>query len=329
MSATADAAAVRRGAGLFALGERGVLEVTGGDRARWLNGMLSNEVADLTGLPDHSGCYALLLSPKGRIVADLHVLARGDRYWLELDGAHLAAVRMRLERYIIADDVALDDVSDRWARLGIEGPASRGIVEKACGERVALAPECGGEFRIADAAVVIAAYGWSGETAFQLFVPREAEPRVVAALREAGGAALTLCDDATLEVLRIEAGVPRLGAELDEDVFPAEAGLLARAVSLTKGCFTGQEIVARLESRGNVNHRLVGLRFDGGPPAVGASLANAEGREIGEVTSVGISEALGPIGLGYVRLPFDAPETPLRAETEGARVAALPLLDGA
>jgi aminomethyltransferase len=322
-SAADRAAAVRRGVGVFAELRRGILEVTGGDRSRWLNGMISAEVADLAPGASRSGAYALLLSPKGRILADLHVTARESCFWLETDAEQLPGLLARLDRYVIADDVSLTDVSDDFARIGIEGPAAPALVETLVAAPLSLAPEAWAEAEVAGATLAIAAWGWSGERAFQLFVPAHARAAVLAAIEAAAGVGLVHGDADTLEVLRIEAGVPRVGAELDEEVFPAEAGLIERAVSLTKGCFTGQEIVARLESRGQVNHRLVALRFEGeGSPEVGATLTLEDGKPIGEVTSVCLS-SLGAIGLGYARLPHDAPGTRLLAGSREVRVAAL------
>ena len=128
-----------------------------------------------------------------------------------------------------------------------------------------------------------------------------------------------------LELLRIEAGCPRLGAELDEDVLPAEAHLTERAVSFTKGCYTGQEIVARIESRGRVNHLLVGLAFEAETPALGAPLREGE-RQVGEVTSVCVSPQCGAIGLGYVRRALAEPGTRLECEGGSVQVAALPFV---
>ena len=123
LSAGERASAVRRSSGWFRLRERALLEVSGGDRVRWLNGMLSNDVAQLESGGASSGCYALLLTPRGRIVADLHVLQRGDVFWLELAADAAARVEARLEKYIIADDVWLVDRSRAFARFGLEGSA--------------------------------------------------------------------------------------------------------------------------------------------------------------------------------------------------------------
>lgn len=323
--AASRAAAVRRGVGVFPDLPRGLVEVGGGDRVRWLNGMLTVDVTALAPGAPRSGAYALLLSPKGRILADLQVIARPEHFWLDTEAVQLPGLIARLERYVIADDVTLRDVSGDHAHVGIEGPGAPALVEALTGAAApALLPDAGCDVEIAGVPLVLAAFGWSGEPAFQLILPAAARETVTRAIRAAGGDALVEGDAATLEVLRIEAGIPRVGAELDEEVFPAEARLVARAVSLTKGCFTGQEIVARIESRGQVNHHLVALRFDGdAAPEAGAELALADGRRVGEVTSACVSSR-GPIGLGYVRLPHDAPGSELRCGARGVRVAALP-----
>jgi aminomethyltransferase len=310
--------------GLFRRADRALLCVAGADRVRWLDGMLSNDVRSLAVGPERSGCYALLLSPKGRIQADLHVLQRGDFFWLELAADALARVRGQLERYVIADDVSLADETPHWARLALEGPGARAVLERAAGAPGIAAADCGLDLRLGGVPVVVAAWGETA-TGLQLFVPRESGERVADALRTAADGELVEGDAETLEVLRIEAGRPRLGAELDDEVFPAEAGLVPRAVSLTKGCYTGQEIVARLESRGRVNHRLVGLRCaDPEPPAPGTALEDEAGKRVGEVTSACVSPAAGAIALGFVRLPQDAPGTSLRAGARRVEVTALP-----
>jgi folate-binding protein YgfZ len=315
------ARAVRRGAGLFELGDRALLEVAGGDRVRWLQGQISN---DVTALAPGEGCYATVLTVKGRIVADLHVLAREDAFWLETGAEALEAVRTRLDRYIVADDVTLADASDRFARLALEG-ARAGAVLEAVG--VAPPPADGASAaRIADRDVVVWAFGFGNEPAYQLLVAPDAADAVRGALLAAGEPeGLVPADAEALETLRVESGVPRLGRELDEEVFPAEARL-DRAISTTKGCYTGQEIVERIRSRGAVNYRLVGLRFEGAPPPPDTELRDADGKRVGEITSVARSPEAGAIGLGYLRCELEAPGTEVRAGEVTARVAALPFL---
>ena len=312
---------------MFALRERALVAVRGRDRVRWLDGMLSNDVARLRPGRSASGCYALLLTPQGRIVCDFHVLQRGDEIWLETDSRGLPDVLARLERHIIADDVTLEDRSAEITRIGVEGAAVPQLLARALGEPPQLASECAGDFTCAGHRICVAAFGWSGAPGFQLIAPAGAEASLAAALRAAApqGVDLVEGDAEVLEILRVEAGIPRLHRELDEDVLPAEAGLMARAVSLEKGCYTGQEIVARIHSRGAESHRLVALRFDGAVPAPGAELSAGE-RVVGSVTSACRSAAAGPIGLGFVRRPFDAEGSELRASGVAARVAAAPLV---
>jgi folate-binding protein YgfZ len=174
--------------------------------------------------------------------------------------------------------------------------------------------------------VCVAAFGWSGAPAFQLIAPADAEGALVEALRACATPELPLVDgDAeVLEILRIEAGIPRLFHELGPEVLPPEARLVPRAVSLDKGCYTGQEIVARLVSRGAESHRLVALRFSSDPPPAGTEL-HADGRRVGSVTSSCRSARAGSIGLGFVRRPFDAEGGALVAGDVEVRVALPPL----
>ena len=313
MSADTDViGAVRRAVALFDLSDerganRGLIEVTGRDAPRWLDGMLSNDVTVIERGSERSGCYATALTPKGRIVADLHVLAREGGYWLEIAAGAIPDLLSRLRRYIVADDVELVDRTPDFVRLGVEGPSASALLLAAaveCDESLrleGLARDSWCELPIAGAAVPAARFGWSGEDAYQLFVPRASRAPVIRSLEAAGnGLGLALGSFAALEVLRIEAGIPRLGAELDEDVFPDEARLDA-AISRTKGCYTGQEIVARLYSRGAVNHLLVGLHFDGDSSPQPDTELFSDGRRCGEVTSSCISPTAGRgrlVGIG-------------------------------
>ena len=320
--------AARRSAALFRLVDRGAIEVRGADRVRFLQGQLTNDVAALDPAGPRSGCYALALSREGRIAVDLHVLARRESIWLETAASHVAATLERLGKYLIADDVELVDRSGEIARFGVEGPRARELLTAAAARIPELLPDSAAETRIAGAEVLVAAYGWSGEAAFQLFAPRAAEGDVGSALAAAAAAcdAVEAGSDA-LEVLRIEAGIPSVGRELGPDVLPAEARLLARAVSFTKGCYTGQEVVARMQSRGRVAHLLVGLAFEGALPEIGAPLL-AGGVRVGAVTSAARSPSAGPIGLAFVRRGHDAPDTALEVGGGIARVVALPFVAG-
>ena len=317
-------AATRAGAGLFVMEGRALLEVRGEDRLRWLDGMISGDVAALVAGDDGSGCYAMLLTNRGRVVADLHVGRLGDSFVLESRRDQLSKILETLTRFIIADDVALLALGEDFEALGLEGPLAAQVLSATVGSEVELAAENWAALEIAGCGVRVGAFGFSGETAFQIHVARQDRAEVEAAFESAGKAYdLVRGDASALEVMRIEAGIPALCSELDEDVFPAEARL-ERATSTSKGCYVGQEIVARLRARGQVNHLLVGLRIEGAAlPELDATLSS-QGRRTGEITSTATSPDHGPIALGYVRREHAAVGTRVEFEGGAARIAALP-----
>jgi len=326
LDAAASAVATRRAAGLFALPERGLVEVAGEDRVRWLDGMLTNDVTQLAPGNERSGCRALALTRKGQILADVRVWLRPTALWLETDAAAIPGLLAHLGKLVVADAVRLASVGPAQGLLALEGPASRDVLERAAGGGVTLAEGAVAEIEIAAAPVVVAAYGETGEAAFRLAAPAGAARRVALALAEAGRPqGLVIGSGEAFEILRIEAGTPRFGAELGPDVLPAEARLEA-AISFDKGCYTGQEIVARIESRGQVRRRLVGLRLPGeSAPAPGAPI-EVGALAVGEVTSGCVSPVCGAIGLGFVRVPHDAPGSELVVGGRPARVVALPFV---
>jgi len=328
-AARARTTRVREGIGLFAMDERGLLEVRGSDRIRWLDGMITGDVKALEKRGTGAGCHALLLTHRGAIVADLHVAFMGETLLLECPKHDVDRIRTALEKRIIADDVTLGDVSEKYCVIGIEGVRSGEVVARALAGAVLPSADGWAEASVAGAAVLIAAFGWSGEQAYQLRTTPETAVGLRAALESAAASLGVDCvvgDRTLLEVLRIEAGIPALGAELDEDVLPPEARL-ERAVAVNKGCYVGQEIVARLRSRGQVNHLLVGLRLEGAAlPAVGSAVS-AAGKATGEVTSVADSPSAGPIALAYVRREHAEVGTRVELATGGsAWIVALPFV---
>jgi aminomethyltransferase len=319
----------RVGVGLFDMAHRGLLEVRGADRVRWLDGMISGDIEALERAAPGSGCYAVLLTNRGAIIADLHVARFEDRYLLESLRSEMPRIVETLERYVIADDVVLTDRSAEFASLGLEGPGAPVVLEMATNGRLAnLEPERWAESTIGDRDVLVAGFGFSGECGFQIRMkPDDGEAVEEALAAAAKGEGFVRGDFEALEILRIEAGLPALGSELDDEVLPPEARL-ERAISTNKGCYVGQEIVARLRARGQVNHLLVGLRIESSAlPVVGTKLM-AEGRVTGEVTSVALSPTEGPIALGFVRR--EHAETGTQIEFEGGRasIAVLPFVPG-
>jgi folate-binding protein YgfZ len=321
--------ATRSAASLFDMSHRGLLEVRGEDRVRWLDGMISGDVQALEAGEIGAGCYATLLTNRGAIVADLHVARFEDAYLLESLGSEIPRIRETLERYVIADDVSLSDRSAEFSNLGLEGPQASAIVSHATsGSFGALPSEHWGQTTIAERVVLVAAFGFTGEPAYQLRVRPEDREAVVAALETTAAATgLVRGDREALEVLRVEAGIPALGAELDEEVLPPEARL-EHAISTTKGCYIGQEIVARLRARGQVNHLLVGFRIDAPSLPVPGTPVSAGGRETGEMTSIVRSPSEGPIALGYVRREHAEVGTEIEFEGGRADIAALPFVTG-
>jgi folate-binding protein YgfZ len=316
------AATVRTSAGLFARRDRGRIEVRGQDRVRWLNGMVSNDVAGLAPGPDRSGCYALLLTPKARIVADLHVLCRVESLWLDVASEFLEDVKTRLDARIIADDVTLEDTSADWTIFDLMGPDAFGWLARAGASLPELSVGSCIEAEVGAVGVWIARLGAHGDSA-RVWIPSTSSEAVASALAACAEGAVADGDADLLEMLRIEAGEPRLGADFGEDVFPEEAGLVASAVSLTKGCYTGQEIVARIESRGQVKRKLVALAFEGAALApVGTALLH-DGAPVGEITSAAATPS-GGRALGFVRLPQAAPGIRLEAGAHMATVVARP-----
>lgn len=313
-------------AGIFRRTDRGVIEVRGTDRVRFLQGQLTNDVASLDPAGPRAACPALVLTREGRIVADFQVIARADAFWLETDVAAIEPAIARLEKFVIADDVTIADASAEIARLAVEGAHAFAIVGEAAGSAgFAPAAESIVAVQIASADVLAGVWGSGSGPGIQLFVARVDEADVLGALRDAGGRhGVGDADLAILEVLRVEAGLPRFGAELGPDTLPAELGLVERTVSFTKGCYTGQEVVARMHSRGRVGHRLIGIVLDDGAlPEPGAEVRAGTAR-VGAVTSAVRSPRVGAVALGIVRRGSDAPGTPLDVGGRPARAVALP-----
>jgi folate-binding protein YgfZ len=302
----------------YPLANRGLIGVSGSDRVRCFHGMVTHEVGDLGG--EQNVRRALLLSRQGRVLADFHVIGWEDELWLEVEGSHVESVIEHLGRYIIADDVVLRDLRGSCARFALEGDAIRDALRDISDGALPASEQSAVRVHLADVSCTVAGYRFGVREQLQFSV----EPGDAARLFEVVSAAvpnLTVGDEADWERLRVEAGTPRLGFELDETVLPDEAGL-ADAVSTTKGCYTGQEVVARLRSRGTIKHRLVGLRFHG-KASVGDKLA-AEGRTVGEVTSVVQSPEHGAIGLGFVNADKCTPGERLDAPDGAAEVATVP-----
>lgn len=333
--ARAEYEAVRGGggAGLFDLSSRGRIEVSGGEAVQFLNGMLTNDVAKLE---DGAWMHAAFPNPQGRLVASVRVLRRGDAFLFDTEAATYERVLKYLERYTLAGDFRVRDLTSETALLTLQGARASEIVRAALGEEVHdLARDrvtYSGKYGDESVPFIIRATH-TAEDGFDLFVKVSEAETLWRALVEAG--AVPAGFDA-LEVLRVEAGVPRYGVDSSDANVVLEVVDESEAVSYTKGCYTGQEIIARIHWRGHVAKKLAGIIFarDAEPPADSAVRSCAEGREVGRITSTVFSPRLRrQVALAVVRYDSLAPGTELKVfsgeeELCAAHVAELPLVRG-
>lgn len=302
--ALAEHAALRTTAGVLDLSFRSRLCLTGADRVRFLHGQVTNNVKDL---PPCAGCYAALTTAKGKMQSDLNLYHLADELLLDFEPGLTAAVSQRLEKYLVADDVQLIDAAPHYGLLSVQGPQAAAVI-RALGWAGEIPPVPFRFNKISEAAlgeIYLMNQPRLGTTGFDVFVPVTALATVAAQLLTAaaplGGRAAGW--DA-LEIARIEAGIPRYGADMDETNLPLECGIENRAVSYQKGCYIGQEVINRVHSFGQVTRALRGLRLADGLetlPARGEKLF-AAGKEVGFVTGAVYSPACqANLALGYVR----------------------------
>ena len=309
-------------AGIGAVASRHLLSVAGKDRASFLHGLLSNEVRTLTA---GTGCYAAWLTPQGRMITDVHVFETGDSMLLDVPADIAAAALQRLDQSLFSEDVQLADLGPRVTSVWIHGPRAASIIGIVIHDASALhewTEYTHGVFPFAGTSVRIARVSQLGVPGFCLYVEHDAASPLRDAL--AGAGAITV-DAAALDAARIEAGYPVFGVDMTTDTIPLESGIEERAISFTKGCYVGQEVIVRVMHRGGgrVARRLMGLRFEEGLPTPGDRLFGAGAtadRDMGWVTSVAHSPRTGAIGLGYVQRDSAVAGTRLTVGASGAGV---------
>lgn len=294
------------------------LRVHGPDARRYLHGMVSN---DVQGLSPGRGCHACLLSVKGKLVGDLVIYDQGEAgLILTLVAAAREGVQRTLDRHLIMDNATVEDIGSTMSALLVVGEAAAqaiaatlpGVSQEAVSALPRYAYVAAGS---SEAPVLVAAVASLGTASFHILGPQGALSDLQKRLL-AGGAATLSAED--YQVLRVEAGLPEYGRDLDEDRMPAEAGL-DDAVSYSKGCYLGQEVVVRLRDRGHLNRKLCGLRLpaDGHLPPVGSKLRGGERPQAGSLTSVVRSPRFGAIALGYIHRSVWEPGTELELLGEG------------
>jgi folate-binding protein YgfZ len=319
----AEFAALRGGCGVYDLGFRAKISLTGGDRVRWLNGMVTSNIRDLA--VGHS-VYAFLLNPQGHILGDLYAYNRGESITIDTDRGQEEKILATFDHYIIMDDVEVTNLSEQLTALGIAGPKSREVLAAA-------------GFAIAEMqALQVQSVMWQGtectlvrgeeseSASYQIWVAPGSVRQLWDALLAAGAVAAGF---EALELQRIVSGVPRYGVDIRERDLPQETEQ-ARALNFNKGCYVGQEIVERIRSRGAVHRKFTGFVADGTVPIAAGTKILAGEKEVGEITSAASVQLNGrekTIALGYVRREVGVPGREITIGTAKATVVQLPISD--
>jgi folate-binding protein YgfZ len=295
------------------------LVLAGQDRVRWLNGMVTNNVRDLS--PGH-GVYSFILSAQGRIQGDLVAYNRGDYLLVTTDREQAPTIAEIFDRYIIMDDVEVADISDKLAAVSVVGPKSLAILAAACLDVSQLEPGQVIDAVWRDVGISIARSAQPQMDGFEIWFASENLDVIWDGLLAAG--ATPVGSDA-FELYRIVRGIPRFGVDLRERDLPQETGQ-QHALNFAKGCYIGQEIVERIRSRGNVHRMFAGFEVQGEPPAPGTKV-RANDKDVGEITSaarIPFSSNERTLALGYVRRESALPGTAVQIGAQSAIVQILP-----
>lgn len=312
--------AIHENAVVGAVAPRLPLAVAGPDRAAFLQGLLTQ---DIQALGPGTGCYALWLSPQGRTLTDMHVLASEGMLLVDVPAETHQATLERLEQFHFSEDVHFESLADSLSGVWVHGPRAAAALRQVLtgGHDLAGWPlyhhaplDREGQ------PVVVARIDQLGVPGYCAYLAPAREAGFRAALAAAGVAE---APQEAIQAARIEAGYPVFGLDITDDIIPLEAGVEGRAISLTKGCYVGQEVIIRVLHRGQgrVARRLVLLRVSGETPAAGAKL-HAGDREVGFVTSAADLPRAGAVALGYVHRDFVAPGTELEVVTPSGRTVA-------
>ncbi len=311
---------LREQAGLVERSDRGVLVVGGSEAAEFLQGQLTN---DIEALGPNEGCYSALLDRKGHMQADMRVLCQEGpaksespadrRYWIDTEPGATSAVRRHLDMYKIGREVELEDEPGKWAITSLIGPAAAQLSGVP-----PVAPEHFHRPHERDGIELIAVATDLGVDLISAAGDRDA---LHASLARDGIAEVSA---EAAEILRVESGRPRFGAEMSAATIPQEAGINERAVSFTKGCYIGQETVARLHYKGKPNRHLRGLRLEAAASA--GEPVSLDGREVGSVGTAVISPAEGPLALAILRREASPGDRVTVGESTPATVAELPFV---
>jgi folate-binding protein YgfZ len=318
----AEYQAARYSAAIFDLSFRSQFTARGSDRVRFLQGMVTNDVKLLS---PGQGTYALMLDARGHILADLAIYCVEDHFVIESDADLLNKALQALNHYNIGGRTPLEPLF--VSGLGIRGPKAKSVLEKALGISLPAPGALNHTSTnwMGQAVRIIEAWN-TGEQGYEVWLDGNGlKPLCDAFIERGRDQGLLACGVTALETLRIEAGIPKYGSELAEDTLPIEAGLL-NAVSFSKGCYLGQEIVERARSRGHLNWKLVGLLLESSTTPQSGDRLRSGDKDVGEITSTCPSPALDRIiAMGYVRREFSDPGAKLAVSSGGvAEITSLP-----
>jgi tRNA-modifying protein YgfZ len=321
MSSHEDYRHIREDAAIGAIAPRQQIAVAGPDRATYLQGLLTN---DIPALSVGTGCYSAWLTPQGRMLTDMHVLESGGLILLDLPVETADATRERLEQFIFTENVQVESLAGKLTGVWVHGPQAPAVVERVLSDPPSIAAwrdyqHAPLQFR--GRPVSVARIDQLGVPGFCLYLEPSHQGDLIASLIEAG--AHDVSADA-IDAARIEAGYPVFGVDMTDDTIPLEAAIEDRAISMSKGCYVGQEVIIRVLHRGQgrVARKLVTLRINGAVPRRGTRLFAAD-RDVGFVTSAAASPRLGTIAMAYVHRDFVTPGTSIEAAADSGRVPAM------
>lgn len=330
----AEYAALHKSCGLMDLAHRGVLELTGRDRLQFLNNLLTNQTwskETKAGIAAGTGVYAFILNTNGRVLADMNVIERGDRTFLETDARLIDMLRQTLDRYLFSEQVKLQDRVGALHELALHGPTAPAVIEAATGIPIPGLLQIGStDVTLFDTPVTLWRDDVCGVPGLHLLMPADRIAHVWQTLVDRFGQLVSHARRplrpvgwAAFNAVRIEAGRPLFGIDFDATILPAETGIetFARAVNVFKGCYVGQEIVARMYARKQSAKSLVGLRLAGEAlPIAGSPVFDDAGNQVGGITSSTVSplQSRSAICFALVKKPFAVDGKMIQAPAEGS-----------
>ncbi|MGO9088074.1 MAG: YgfZ/GcvT domain-containing protein [Candidatus Sulfotelmatobacter sp.] len=324
-------AELRTGCGVYDLGFRAKISLTGSDRVRWLNGMVTNNIRDLA---EGQGVYSFLLNPQGHILGDLYAYNRGESIMIDTDRSQVEKILATFEHYIIMDDVEVTNLSEQLTALGVAGPKSRTVLRAAGLEFPELQSaqfhtvQCDCDCGCLTCTIVrgdAPGQSYAGES-YEVWLAADQARPLWNALAKAGA---TPVGSEALELQRIVVGIPRYGVDIRERDLPQETEQ-ARALNFNKGCYVGQEIVERIHSRGAVHRKFTGFLAQGAGGIVPGAKILAGEKEAGEITSVAslrLESGEETVALGYIRREAGVPGREVTIGSARATVIQLPVED--